>query len=75
MWSDTAVFVPLCEPWPCRGGAISISQPCALGKPIKSCDSAEVFCNPQVNWKINGLYKFVKATELRNFSGTVTDFT
>lgn len=74
-YSDTVLFVSLPEPRPSRGGVSLVSQPCALCKLIKSYDSAEVLCNPQVNWKINGIYKFVKAMELRNFSGIVTDFT
>jgi len=73
--SDTVIFVSLPELWPSRGGASSVSRPCALCKLIKSYNSAEVFCNSQVNWKINGIYKFVKAMELRNFTGIVTDFT
>lgn len=73
--SDAVIFVSLSELWPSREGASLVSQPCALPELIKSYDSAEVFCNPQVKRKINGISKFVKAMELRDFSGIVTDFT
>lgn len=73
--SDTVVFVSLPESWPSRVRTSLVPQPRAFHKLIKREDSAEVFCDPQVNWKMNGIYRFVKATQLRNFSGIVADFT